>query len=150
MNDKVEKNPISKQIATLYRQELWALSNLLENHDISFSQLPFMMQLYCESGITQDALAAKVQVDKANATRVLKQLEKKGLVTREHCSHDARARLVFLTEKAISIKQYLIDIINKWNGILTKDVTEEELATLKSIQEKMIFNAETYRKSINT
>ena len=145
MKNIAPKNPISKQIASLYRQELWALSNLLEAHDVSFSQLPFIMELYEESGITQDALAAKVQVDKANATRVLKQLEIKGMVTRERCPNDARARLVFVTEKARTIELTLIKIIKEWNDILLAGVSEDELATLKSVQSKMLSNAANYR-----
>ncbi|MEZ9515343.1 MarR family winged helix-turn-helix transcriptional regulator [Vibrio splendidus] len=147
MKSTAPKNPISKQIATLYRQELWALSNLLETHDISFSQLPFIMALYVESGITQDALAAQVQVDKASATRVLKQLEVKGMVTRERCPNDARARLVFVTEKARAIEVVLIQIIKEWNDILLEGVSEGELETLKSVQAKMIHNAEKYRNN---
>lgn len=146
MKDKAPKNPISKQIAILYRQELWGLSNLLEAHDISFSQLPFIMELYCESGITQDALAAKVQVDKASATRALKQLESKGMVTRERCPNDARARLVFVTAKAISIELILIEIIREWNDILLAGISESEIKSLNLIQKKMILNAERYRK----
>lgn len=147
MKSTAPKNPISKQIATLYRQELWALSNLLETHDISFSQLPFIMALYVESGITQDALAAQVQVDKAIATRVLKQLEVKGMITRERGPNDARARLVFVTEKARAIEMVLIQIIKEWNDILLEGVSEEELETLKFIQAKMIHNAEKYRRN---
>lgn len=147
MKRTAPKNPISMQIATLYRQELWALSNLLETHDISFSQLPFIMVLYVESGSTQDALAAKVQVDKARATRVLKQLEAKGMITRERCPNDARARLVFVTEKALAIELVLIQIIKEWNDILLRGVSKEEVSTLKSIQKKMISNSEKYRRN---
>lgn len=147
MKTTAPKNPISKQIATLYRQELWTLSNLLEIHDISFSQLPFIMELYEESGITQDALAARVQVDKASATRVLKQLETKDMVTRERCPNDARSRLVFVTEKARSVELVLIGIIKEWNDILLAGVSIDELKALKSIQEKMITNAEKYRNA---
>lgn len=103
------------------------------------------MELYEESGITQDALAAKVQVDKANATRVLKQLENKGMVTRERCPNDARARLVFVTEQARAIELPLIKIIKEWNDILLAGISEAELATLKSVQSKMLSNAAKYR-----
>ncbi|MFS1492305.1 MarR family winged helix-turn-helix transcriptional regulator [Vibrio splendidus] len=83
----------------------------------------------------------------ASATRVLKQLEVKGMVTRERCPNDARARLVFVTEKARAIEMVLIQIIKEWNDILLEGVSEGELETLKSVQAKMIHNAEKYRNN---
>ena len=143
---KSKKESISRQIALLYRQELWSISNLLENYNVTFAQLPFIMELYDEQGISQDSLAIKVQVDKAIATRALKQMEQKGLITREINPHDARSKLVFLTEEALSIRPHLLEILNQWNSTLTEDIADNEIEVVISAQRKMISNAKQFRE----
>lgn len=105
------------------------------------------MELYGKQGVTQEYLAQKVQVDKANAARSLKQLEKKALIIRQSSPNDARAKLVYLTEKAIALKSNLVSIIDKWNDALTQDITEEELETVKKVHRKMMQNVISYREN---
>lgn len=137
---KSRKDPISRQVSILYRQELSVVSHLLEQQDISFSQLPFIMELYTEQGLSQEALVAKVQVDKALATRVLKQLVDKELITRERNPNDARSKLVYLTDKALVLKSDLLTIIADWNDALSAGISDEDLATVKRVNRKMIEN----------
>ncbi|MCF7485396.1 MULTISPECIES: MarR family winged helix-turn-helix transcriptional regulator [Vibrio] len=141
------KDPISRQVSILYRQELSIVSHLLEQHDISFSQLPFVMELYTAQGVSQEVLVSKVQVDKAMATRVLKQLVDKGMITRKRNPNDARSKLVYPTEKALELKPKLIKIIGDWNDILSAGISEEELEIVKRVNRQMINNVkETFAK----
>ncbi|MGF1730192.1 MarR family winged helix-turn-helix transcriptional regulator [Photobacterium kasasachensis] len=137
---KSRKDPVSRLVSILYRQELKTVSHLLEQLDVSFSQLPFLMELYSEQGLSQEELVNKVQVDKAMATRVLKQLDSKGLITRERNPNDARSKLVYPTDKALSLKPQLLNIIADWNDTLTQGITEEEIELVKRINRKMILN----------
>ncbi|WCE32141.1 MarR family winged helix-turn-helix transcriptional regulator [Vibrio sp. SCSIO 43137] len=134
------KDPISRLVSILYRQELKTVSHLLEQHGISFSQLPFLMELYSHQGITQEKLVSKVQVDKAMATRVLKQMDGKGFITRERNPDDARSKLVYLTGEAEKLKPELLKIIADWNDVLTQGITEEEIEVVKRVNRKMIEN----------
>jgi len=136
------KRPISGLIAMLYRQELKYVSHLLEKCDISFSQLPFVTCLYKNPGITQEALSRKVEVDKAMCSRVLKQLEQKGLVARKISPQDARAKLIYPTDQLIAKKRELLSIIKEWNDILTQGLTNEEIETVKLVNQKMIENVQ--------
>lgn len=134
------KDPISRLVSILYRQELKTVSHLLEQHGVSFSQLPFLMELYSHQGITQEKLVSKVQVDKAMATRVLKQMDGKGFITREKNPDDARSKLVYLTGEADKLKPELLKIIADWNDVLTQGISEEEIEVVKRVNRKMIEN----------
>ncbi|WP_375752851.1 MarR family winged helix-turn-helix transcriptional regulator [Vibrio sp. HN007] len=144
---KKRRDPLSRQIAILYRQEQGVVSSMLSEYNISFSELPFVMELYSKQGVTQEYLAQKVQVDKANAARSLKQLEKKELITRQSSPNDARAKLVYLTDNAIALKSDLVAIIDRWNELLTRDITDEELETVRQVQRKMMKNVITCREN---
>lgn len=135
-----KKDPISRLVSILYRQELKTISHLLEQHGISFSQLPFLMELYSHQGITQEKLVSKVQVDKGLATRVLKQMDGKGLITRERNPDDARSKLVYPTAEADKLKPELLRIIADWNEVLTQGITDEEIEVVKRVNRKMIDN----------
>lgn len=135
-----KRDPLSRLIAILYRQEQSTVSQLLSQYDIAFSELPLIMELYSNQGVSQEYLAQKVQIDKANAARSLKQLEKKALITRERCPHDARAKLVYPTHAALDLKPKLVTIIDQWNALLTQGITQEELELVAQIQRKMINN----------
>ena len=88
---------------------------------------------------TQDALSARIVVDRSNAGRALKQLEHAGLIQRRKDAADKRANLVEITpegRKAVArIARIRTEIASTFFGDLTNDEAGTVLALLGKVLE---------------
>ena len=66
--------------------------------DFNTSQLPLFMSISCD-GVTNNALAEKLNISKQASSKVIKELETAGLVQSDKSPLDARAVLIQLTPK---------------------------------------------------
>jgi DNA-binding MarR family transcriptional regulator len=103
-----------------------------------------MKQLSREDGISQKELSTRVLVDKANVTRILKNLEKKELVNRIPDPADARSNLITLTEKGKALQPQFQAILQKWSEILTQEMDDDEIEMFGYLLAKSIRNIKTY------
>ncbi len=69
-------------------------------------------------------------ITRSTASKVLKLLEKKGMITRTAVSHDGRLKKIELTEKSREIGQAMHREFEETEAQLTKGFTSEELKTL--------------------
>ncbi|RZR10643.1 MarR family transcriptional regulator [Vibrio vulnificus] len=69
---------------------------------LSFSEYDYLKVIQnAQEPIRITDLALEMEVSKPSATNMVTRLERKGLVSRAHCLHDARVKRVALTEKAL-------------------------------------------------
>lgn len=88
----------------------------------------------CESpGISQDALAHRVALDKSNITRQLAVLEESGLVQRRVCEKDKRITRLYPTEKALDILPTVRKATLDWQAYVTQALTDEQREMLEQI-----------------
>jgi DNA-binding MarR family transcriptional regulator len=97
-------------------------------------------------GISQDAIARRLFLNKSNVTRSLAYLEEHGFVTRERDPEDRRQTLVYPTEKALEILPKVREIIKGWNSYITEGFTEEEMEMYISMTERIAARAADYAK----
>jgi len=64
-----------------------------------------LMQLWREDGLRHSDLAQRIGVAPPTVTKVLRGMDRTGLVTREADSQDARASRVWLTERGRSLRE---------------------------------------------
>ncbi len=103
-----------------------------------------LKELSRRDGITQQELCESLSVDKANVTRILGRMETAGLVTRTVSSNDGRAKSIHLTAEGRAVLIPLDALLQKWNGILTRNMNDEEINTLKSLLLRSISGIEQY------
>ena len=89
---------------------------------------------------TLSEISRKLQLDKANTTRVIGKLEALNLVVKKKMS-DNRKFIVSLTDKGKALAQEINKKINSWLYGITKDIPESELLQFTSTLEKLIGNA---------
>ncbi len=65
--------------------------------------------------------------------RTLDQLEEKGLISRQTCASDRRAKRIKLTEKAAPIIDEMESVINKTRGEILSGISASELEQLISL-----------------
>lgn len=118
----------------------------LEGTELGDQHYTYIITVCRNPGISQDAIARKLFINKSNVTRSLSYLETHGFVTREQSSEDRRITLVYPTEKAHDILPTVRSIIRGWNAYITEGFTEEELEMYMDMTERLAARAADYAK----
>lgn len=115
-------------------------TNLLKPYDITSEQGGIIRRLGEEEGISQKDLSKRMGKDQTNVTRMLDQLERKGLIRREANLEDRRSSLTYLTEKGKDMNQKLIPVELEIMEIGLKGLSEEKKVLLKEIINEIVEN----------
>lgn len=125
-----ETEGIGRYIGHFHRLGAAYLTKEYEKYGIGVGQYQFLILLYLKDGISHDELTEKSGVDKANTTRAIKKLESEGYVRLELNDSDKRKYKIYLTKKALNLKNDLLKISYQWEKQLVDPLTSEELDTL--------------------
>lgn len=135
---------IGKYIGELHRASGIYFSKKFNKFGIGSGQYIFLLNLYRNSGITQEELTDIVKLDKATTARAIKKLEEEGYVSRVKKENDKRAYRLELTEKAENIKEEVYSIMDQWENkvrsCLTKEETEELINLLSKLRNSSLFD----------
>lgn len=143
-------------IGYLARIVFRSFSRLLERktltHDVSAGQWRFLRQLWREDGITQRELSERVGMREPTTVVALKGLEKAGFITRKKTSDDRRKTFIYLTPHAKELELILAPMNAEVHDVATRGMTDEEVATLRSLMRRVIDNLadETSKLSVLT
>lgn len=106
------------------------IGHLLNLHfqafDVTAEQWSVLNRLAEQDGITQKALAIRAEKDQTNMTRILDQLERKGLVERKVNTADRRSFLTYITEKGRALHKQLVPIEREVVHSVSSGLTEEQ------------------------
>lgn len=73
--------------------------------DITSAQVAVLYTLWHKDGVSQREIATQVTKDMPSITRLLDDMDKRGLITRKQDKKDRRSNLIFLTAKAEHIRE---------------------------------------------
>lgn len=78
-----------------------------EHLELTNSELQYLYTLLAweDQGMRLTELAEQMQVSKASASNMTRKLEQQGYLERQACNKDARAQLLFPSNKALMLKQ---------------------------------------------
>ena len=124
-------------------------SDKLKGTELGDQHYPYILTVCRQPGISQDAIARRLFINKSNVTRSLSYLETHGFVTREHSPEDRRITLVYPTEKAHEILPLVRSIIRGWNAYITEGFSEEEMEMYVEMTERLAARAAEYAKLSN-
>lgn len=79
---------------------------------------------------SQIQLAKAIGIEQPSLVRTLDQLEDKGLISRQTCANDRRAKRIKLTDKAAPIIEEMETVIRKTRGEILAGISAEELDLL--------------------
>jgi len=140
----MEDLTIGKLISLLFRYFQIYISGELEPYNIGRGQALFLAALYHQDGLSQEQLAAYLNMDKSTTARAINKLELAGYVYREKDKKDLRLNYIFLTPKAKEFKPHFFAILRQWSSILSAGMSDEEAATALQLLTKMFHNAIEY------
>lgn len=82
----------------------------LSELDLTYTQYIVMMVLWEQDGISVKELGQKLYLDSGTLTPLLKNLEKKGFVTRSRSKEDERSTIAVLTKEGKELREKAIEI----------------------------------------
>jgi DNA-binding MarR family transcriptional regulator len=116
---------------------------LLRGLGLTYSQYLVMLILWETDAVTVSDIGARLFLDSATLTPLLKRLETSGLITRSRSANDERQVVISLTHKGWAMQDAATEI---YNAVLcATDCSPSELTMMKkqleSLREKLMKNA---------
>jgi DNA-binding MarR family transcriptional regulator len=99
-----------------------------------------------KQGSSPSEISKNIGIKTISLTRVFNELEKNLLITRNIDADDGRKVILKLTKEGIEARKIVAEIITKFNELLSQNITEEELLTLK----KIIFKIESITEQFSS
>lgn len=127
------------------------LSNLIRRHFSTFSfhdtlsgaqgkTLHFILVRGSEGDVFQKDVEEEYSLRPPTATKLLKDMEKNGLIRRETVPYDARLKRIVATEKALQYQELIRESLEETESRLTSGISEEDLDTFFRVIRQMIRN----------
>ncbi|GGG06384.1 transcriptional regulator [Paenibacillus aceti] len=88
-----------------YRKLAMYMQHHLKQYDITPEQLTVLLGIGDSEGLIQKEIAQRARKDHPTTTRILDQLEGKGLIRKQQGERDRRSFLVFSTDKAKEVAE---------------------------------------------
>jgi DNA-binding MarR family transcriptional regulator len=124
---------LNKQMQKIFGEELKAC-------DLSSAHALYMIVLFENDGITLKELTENVGMDKANTTRVVRDLKLKGYIYTDRAIEGGRKYKVFLTEDGKRAAEIVRSSIKKMLDNIFSILTETEREQYITILKKIITN----------
>lgn len=108
---------VSKEIVRRY-------TPFLNEIDLTYTQYIAMMVMWEDKEVSVKELGKRLYLDSGTLTPLLKNLEKKGLVTRERSKTDERYLVVSITDKGMELREKAVDIPSKIGSCVCIDTQD--------------------------
>jgi DNA-binding MarR family transcriptional regulator len=138
---------IGFQISNTGRKLSQLLSLQFQPFGLTSEQWSVLHSLCEEEGVTQRMLSIRTEKDPTNVTRILDQLERKGLVRREPNREDRRSFLLTATEQGRKLAAELEPIERQLVEALLEGIEPEQLEAFRAVMAQVNRNAERIRQS---
>ena len=124
-----------KQVFYLHEQHL---NKQFSKFGLTASQTFTLIYLFKshDKGISVNQKDIEKELDISNP--ILNRLEVKGLITRVPCRHDARAKNIEVTEKALELDKQLRIVFQQSDEKLVESLSKEEIDNLQSYLIKIL------------
>jgi len=92
------------------RKLIQRINARFEPFGVTTEQFAVLQRLAERDGVSQKELAARVEKDQTNVTRILDQLERKRLVVRERSEEDRRSFVLRITDQGRTLSETLVPV----------------------------------------
>jgi DNA-binding MarR family transcriptional regulator len=135
-----KENSPGYRISLLSRLFGPAVNAYYEAFGITFGQIPFILEILEDPGLTQEQLSELVVVDKAAAARTLAALEVQGLLLRKENPDNRRQKLVYPTEKLNQIQVQIKNSVTEINDQFLEGFDASEKEKVLQVLDQLISN----------
>ena len=131
---------VGKYISIIHRTGSYFLSKEFSKFNIGSGQYMYLIHLYKNDGLSQEELTEILNIDKGTTAKSIKKLETEGFVMRVKDKNDKRINRVYLTPKALEIKDEFLSSINAWENTLTSNLSYAEKEQALTLLKKITYN----------
>lgn len=117
---------------------------LRKNASVSLSQWRVVGALVIQPGLTQKEIADKVGIEGATLVPIIDKMEKEGLLKRKPDSNDRRVNRIYLTQKADSLWESMVECALKIRKSSTKNISENDIQTTLETLRKISQNLTSF------
>lgn len=111
---------------------------------VSLSQWRVVGALVIQPGLTQKEIADKVGIEGATLVPIIDKMEKEGLLKRKPDSSDRRVNRIYLTPKADSLWESMVECALKIRKSSTKNISENDIQTTLETLRKISQNLASF------
>ena len=130
-----------KLISRIFRASQGYIIPRVSQYGIGRGQWYFLNKLLFEKdGLSQQELSKEMVVDSAHTARAIKYLEESGYVARQKDPEDARKNKIYVTKKAVLIREDYHNLFKDLNKTLVQGFTKAEKELLMSMLDRMCEN----------
>jgi DNA-binding MarR family transcriptional regulator len=134
------KNSVGYLMRICTNRLLPQMEALFEDQELTFSQWTTLVALHDRRITTAGDLAHNICHDAGSLTRLIDQMEKRGLVTRARSESDRRVVTLSLTSRGRSLVEALAPkVMNFWNSLLS-GFTHQEVDTLIALLTRLLIS----------
>jgi DNA-binding MarR family transcriptional regulator len=117
----------------------WLLSQL-DPLGVTYEQFVVLAHLWDEANLSQSELAQRAFLDKSSLARILRRMERAGLVSREPDATDARMNRVNLTSRGRNLQSQIEPLRDEGLRQAVEDLDEEEVRELGRLLDHIHMN----------
>ena len=108
------------------RMAMAILQERIKKYKVAVGQFPILVHLWEEQGLTQKALCDLIRVEQPTLANTLKRMERDGLIKRIPDKEDKRQWRIYLTERALGLKDALQEESRSVNEVIVGRMNEAE------------------------
>jgi DNA-binding MarR family transcriptional regulator len=128
---------LSKYISRTARCAILYRNAALEPYGLNGHHHAYILTIMDKPGISQEALARAIFVNKSSVTRQITILEARGFVERRPSKEDRRQLEIYPTEKCRTLFPKIEEVLHAWNNHLLNDFSREEQLLLVQMMQKV-------------
>jgi len=113
---------------------------VLIEQELSRTQWRLLAYALLNEGITQTALAQKLELERASVGQAIDSLEKKNLLKRAKASGDRRVWRIMPTEKAKQLLPKVRETVDEIYEMMFSGFTDDEIETLRGFLGRIVNN----------
>ena len=131
-----------QQFSLVSRLVARAFTNRLGPKGIGYGQLPVLLCLWDEDGITQKTLSERIRIEAPTMVRTLDRMERDGLVERVRSKTDRRRIHINLSAKARRLKSVLSRLSGEVDRVALAGLNRSGKKTLSMLLDRLVLNLE--------
>lgn len=135
-----------RRIRKIDRDAQRFVARALGNTDLSLSDYDMIHTVRHRPGITQEELRRLYCLDKSTIARRAAKLEEAGYLRRRPSPEDKRRKELFVTERGEALREAKVEAEAFYFEWLTSELTEEELAVLVPLLDKLQLRSRDERR----
>ncbi len=114
----------------------------MKKHNITPPQFEVLVSLWSEDGLVLSDLSKRLSRDGPTITGIIDRMEKKELLRRQRSTRDRRIIQVYLSPKALKMKESLIELQLTAGEDIIENFTDEDIERLEILLTKLLTNIE--------